>query len=63
MLPLVTCCYWLLIDVLVVDMYTETNNTSVASLLEEKYSKGEPPLPGDVMLLWLLVVWLLLSLT
>ncbi|XP_065905994.1 tudor domain-containing protein 7-like isoform X2 [Dysidea avara] len=32
-------------DVLVVDMYTETNNTSVASLLEEKYSKGEPPLP------------------
>ena len=36
---------------LVVDMYTEVDNTSVASLLEEKCSEEEPTLPGDVAMI------------
>ena len=58
-LLLVTCTsYWLPLDLLVVDMYTDNDNTSVASLLEEKFSVGEPPLPG-VMLLWILCLFLI----
>jgi len=36
------------VDMLVVDMYTEVGNTSVASLLED--SERESPLPGDVII-------------